>query len=133
VIAYLAGQDAIAYDQRGWGTAASLSGPYSLQQMAADVDSVAARLGPEHVVLAGHSAGGNFAQIVALSRPAYLSGLVLVAPAPPRQPAHVTTAHQQKLAPAYDTAESAAFSLDNGDSTFPWYQRFKARTVPDSV
>jgi pimeloyl-ACP methyl ester carboxylesterase len=113
VIGHLGGQDAIAYDQRGWGTAAALSGPYSLQQMAADVDTIAARAGLEHVVLVGHSMGGKVAQIVAGRRSAYLSGLVLVAPAPPRRPPHVTAAYQHQLAHAYDTAESAAFSLDN--------------------
>jgi pimeloyl-ACP methyl ester carboxylesterase len=73
VIEHLAGQDAVVYDQRGWGTAASVSGPYSLDQMAADVDAVAAHEGLEHVVLVGHSMCGKVAQIVAGRQPAYLS------------------------------------------------------------
>jgi pimeloyl-ACP methyl ester carboxylesterase len=133
VITCLVGRDAIAYDQRGWGAAASLSGPYSLQQMAADVDTVAARLGLERVVLIGHSMGGKVAQIVAGRRPAYLSGLVLVAPAPPRPPAHVTSAYQQELAHAYDTAESAAFSLDNVLAHKPLSDDLRRQVLHDSL
>jgi pimeloyl-ACP methyl ester carboxylesterase len=133
VIEHLGGQDAIAYDQRGWGAAASLGGPYSLQQMAADVDTIATRLGLEHVVLVGHSMGGKVAQIVAGRRPAYLSGVVLVAPAPPRRPGHVTTEYQQKLAHAYDTAESAAFSLDNILAHKPLSDDLRQQVLHDSL
>jgi pimeloyl-ACP methyl ester carboxylesterase len=113
VIGNLGGQDAIAYDQRGWGAAASVSAPYSLQQMAADVDAIVASEQLEQVVLVGHSMGGKVAQVVVGRRPTYLSGLVLVAPAPPKPPARVTREYQQQLAHAYDDAESAAASLDN--------------------
>jgi pimeloyl-ACP methyl ester carboxylesterase len=76
VIEHLGGQDVIAYEQRGWGQAASVSSPYSLLQMAADVDAVVAGEGLEPVVLVGHSMGGKVSQIVAGKRPRYLSGLV---------------------------------------------------------
>jgi pimeloyl-ACP methyl ester carboxylesterase len=113
VIENMGGQDAIAYEERGWGAAASVSAPYSLRQMAADVDAVVASEGLGQVVLVGHSMGGKVSQIVAGKRPSYLSGLVLVAPAPPRPPAHVTAEYQQQLAHAYDTAESVESSLDD--------------------
>ncbi|WP_261564417.1 alpha/beta fold hydrolase [Frankia gtarii] len=113
VIGQLGALDTAAYDQRGWGTASSLAGPYSLDQLASDVDTVVAREGLDRVVLVGHSMGGKIAQIVAGRRPAYLAGLVLVAPAPPRPPAHVTDEYQRRLAHAYDSAESVEFSIEN--------------------
>jgi pimeloyl-ACP methyl ester carboxylesterase len=115
------------------GTAAAVSGPYSLEQMAKDVDAIAVHEGLEHVVLVGHSMGGKVAQIVAGRQPAYLSGLVLVAPAPPRRPAHVTAEYRQQLAHAYDTAESVRFSLDNMLSHAPLSEDIREQVVHDSL
>jgi pimeloyl-ACP methyl ester carboxylesterase len=113
VASHLGDRDLVVYDQRGWGTASALAGPYSLEQLAADADAVVAWEGLERVVLVGHSMGGKVAQIVAGRRPAYLAGLILVAPAPPRPPAHVTGKFQRRLAHAYDSAESVEFSIEN--------------------
>jgi pimeloyl-ACP methyl ester carboxylesterase len=73
----------VAFDQRGWGESIATDGRYGLAAMADDVEAVAQRLGLSRFVLVGHSMGGKVAQIVAGRRPAGLSGLVLVAPAPP--------------------------------------------------
>jgi pimeloyl-ACP methyl ester carboxylesterase len=133
VIKHLGGQEVISYDQRGWGTAASVDGPYSLGQMAADVDAVAIHEGLECVVLVGHSMGGKVAQIVAGTQPGYLCGLVLVAPAPPRPLAHVTPEYQEQLAHAYDRAESVRFSLDNVLSYIPLSEDLRQQVIHDSL
>ena len=133
VIELLGGQDAVVYDQRGWGTAASVTGPYSLEAMAADVDTIVAREGLEQVVLVGHSMGGKVAQIVAGRQPAYLSGLVLVAPAPPRPPVYVTPEYQQQLARAYDTAESVRFSLNHVLAYAPLGEDLREQVLHDSL
>jgi pimeloyl-ACP methyl ester carboxylesterase len=84
VIDRLAGKArCIALDQCGWGESIATDGRYGLAAMADDIEAVAQRLGLSRYVLVGHSMGGKVAQIVAGRRPAGLSGLVLVAPAPP--------------------------------------------------
>jgi pimeloyl-ACP methyl ester carboxylesterase len=84
VIADLAGSArCVALDQRGWGSSRSLDGRYDLDAMADDVEDIVAALDFQRVVLVGHSMGGKVAQIVAARKAPFLSGLVLVAPAPP--------------------------------------------------
>lgn len=73
----------VALDQRGWGASKSLDGRYDLEAMADDVENVVEALHLDHVVLVGHSMGGKVAQIVAARNAPFLTGLVLVAPAPP--------------------------------------------------
>jgi pimeloyl-ACP methyl ester carboxylesterase len=133
VIEHLPDVPALAYDQRGWGTAASVSGPYSLEQLAADVDTIAVNRGLEQVVLVGHSMGGKVAQIVAGTQPAYLSGLVLVAPAPPRPPAHVTAEYQEQISHAYDSVESVTFALDNVLTHQPLSADIREQVLHDSL
>jgi pimeloyl-ACP methyl ester carboxylesterase len=70
----------VAPDLPGHGPLGGRGEP-SIPAYAKWVDAFVAALGPEPVVLAGHSMGGAVAQTVALARPARLSGLVLVATA----------------------------------------------------
>ena len=72
----------VTYDQRGWGDSVNAPGPYDMERLADDAQSVIATLGYTDYVLVGHSMGGKIAQALAARRPAGLAGVVLVAPAP---------------------------------------------------
>ena len=74
---------AIAINQRGWGGSRVVDGRFGLEALADDVAAVVAALRIDRYVVVGHSMGGKVAQILALRKPHGLSGLVLVAPAPP--------------------------------------------------
>ncbi len=76
----LVGRSMVAWDQRGWGAQAGLVGPYGLEALADDVETVVSRLALRDVVVVGHSQGGKVAQILGRRRPVWLQGLVLVAP-----------------------------------------------------
>ncbi|SFI93917.1 Pimeloyl-ACP methyl ester carboxylesterase [Amycolatopsis sacchari] len=108
----LPGRPVVRYDQRGWGAARELPGPYGLTQLADDALRVVDELGLSRYVLIGHSMGGKVAQLVAARRPDGLAGLVLVAPAPPR-PAEVSAEEREALAHAYDNAETVTAALDH--------------------
>ena len=69
--------------QRGWGGSRAMDRRYDLDALANDVTTVAAALGIGRYVLVGHSISGKVAQLVAGQRLPGLTGLVLVAPAPP--------------------------------------------------
>jgi pimeloyl-ACP methyl ester carboxylesterase len=78
-----AGHEVIAYDARGHGE----SGPappdegYGYPWLLADLERVvAARVGEERFVLAGHSMGAHTAVAYALAHPQRLAGLVVIGP-----------------------------------------------------
>ena len=73
------GWHAVAPDLRGHGRSDRPTDPdaYSLELMAADVVALADRLGWDRFALVGHSMGGAVAQLVALTQPDRLTGLVL--------------------------------------------------------
>jgi pimeloyl-ACP methyl ester carboxylesterase len=74
------GWHAVAYDQRGHGHSGHPAGEaaFSLQLFADDLLAVADHMGWDRFVLLGHSMGGMVAQMVALSSPHRLAGLVLM-------------------------------------------------------
>ena len=74
------GWQAIAYDQRGHGQSAHPDdeAAFSLQIFKDDLLALVGVLGWDRFVLLGHSMGGMVAQLVALSAPGRLSGLVLM-------------------------------------------------------
>jgi pimeloyl-ACP methyl ester carboxylesterase len=100
------------YDQRGWGDSADAPGPYDLQQLADDAQSVIATLRYTDYVLVGHSMGGKVAQSIAARRPTGLAGVVLVAPAPAR-PAGSTEQLQQLTMHAYDDQHTVEQNIDH--------------------
>ena len=102
----------IAYDQRGWGASRSLPGPFTLDALADDAQRVIDTVQSNNYVLVGHSMGGKIAQLVSARRPAGLTGVVLVAPAPP-EPADITAAQQEALGHAYDSADTVNRSIDH--------------------
>lgn len=105
------GGGVVSFDHRGWGMSRELPGPYDLEQLADDLIEVVGGLDLSQYVLVGHSMGAKVAQLVAARHPAGLTGLALVAPAPPR-PAEVTAEGQQALSHAYDDATTVRAAID---------------------
>jgi pimeloyl-ACP methyl ester carboxylesterase len=120
------------YDHRGWGRSNALPGPFDLAQLASDAAAVIEALDTD-VVLVGHSMGGKVAQLVAAERSSALTGLVLVAPAPPEPPATITPQFQQQLANAYDSPESVADALDHVLTAIPLSAPLRAAVLEDSL
>ena len=52
----------VNYDQRGWGDSVDAPGPYDIQRLADDAQSVVATSGHSDYVLVGHSMGGKVAR-----------------------------------------------------------------------
>ncbi|MBY8887075.1 alpha/beta hydrolase [Streptomyces sp. PTM05] len=123
----------VRYDQRGWGAARELPGPHDLDALADDLAAVVTALGTRRYVLVGHSMGGKVAQLLAARRPSGLAGLVLVAPAPPEPPAHVTEEYRQALAHAYDSAQDVGTPLDHVLTAAPLPEPVRAGVVRDSL
>jgi pimeloyl-ACP methyl ester carboxylesterase len=71
----------VSIDLPGYGKSAKANFEYSMAFYARIVDGVIERLGLCHVVLVGHSMGGQIALTHALRYPGKAEGLVLVAPA----------------------------------------------------
>ncbi len=108
----LAGREIVQVDFRGWGRSAHLTGPGSIEQHAADVSAIIDAEALDDYVLVGHSMGGKVAQLVASRRPEGLRGVVLVAPAPARKSAHITSGFQEQLSHAYDDEKSIVAARD---------------------
>ncbi|MFI9721817.1 alpha/beta fold hydrolase [Streptomyces sp. NPDC052396] len=128
-----ADRDTVCFDQRGWNASRALPGPYHLGQLADDLLDMIAGLGLDRYVLAGHSMGGKVSQLVAARRPAGLAGLVLLAPAPPRPPATVTTEYRQALGHAYDSAETVEQALQHALTACPLAPAARRAVVRDSL
>jgi 3-oxoadipate enol-lactonase len=72
----------IAADNRGAGRSAKPPGPYSIEQMAADVAGLMDRLELPRAHVLGMSLGGRIAMALALAEPVRVNRLVLVATGP---------------------------------------------------
>lgn len=66
---------------RGYGSSRSITGSYTIEEMAADALDVADHLGWESFSVIGHSMGGKAAQLVAATAPHRIRKLVTVASA----------------------------------------------------
>ncbi|MCH9672989.1 MAG: alpha/beta fold hydrolase [Gammaproteobacteria bacterium] len=73
-----AGFRILRYDLRGHGGSDAPPGPYSLEQMAGDIDALCHHWNIERVHVVGVSLGGQIAQTFALNYPERLASLVLV-------------------------------------------------------
>ncbi len=76
----------ITHDHRGLGASHAWDGPYSVDQIAADVLGLMDRLGVAKAHLVGHSLGGAVAQSIAADHPDRVAGLVLYATWPCEDP-----------------------------------------------
>ena len=77
-----AGHRVIAVDNRGAGRSAKPPGPYTIEQMAADLAALAAHLGLSCAHVLGISMGGRIAMTLAVERPGLVDRLVLVSTGP---------------------------------------------------
>jgi aminoacrylate hydrolase len=66
----------ITYDQRGAGTTDHPDEPYSIAQLADDLQALIAGLQLERPLLIGHSTGGAIGQVLAAREPQLLAGMV---------------------------------------------------------
>jgi pimeloyl-ACP methyl ester carboxylesterase len=96
--------EVVAYDRRGFGT--TTYEPEGHDQVA-DLCAVLDALGLERVVLVGNSRGGEIALDAALTHPARVSALVLVAPAVSGAPAATGSQIDPVAAAIWETLEAA--------------------------
>ena len=106
-----AAQRCIAVDFRGWGESGKNPTDYRLETLAEDILALLENLRLTRFVLVGHSMGGKVAQIVATRRPAGLTQLVLIAPAPPTALA-VPADKQQSYIDNYSSPKGVERALD---------------------
>lgn len=133
VLAHLDPRTPVAsYDHRGWGSSSTLPGPFDLAQLTKDAIAVVDALDTD-VVLVGHSMGGKVAQLVAAERPMPLTGLMLVAPAPPEPPSTITPQFQRQLAHAYDNPQTVASAIDHVLTASPLTSALRAAVIEDSL
>ena len=95
----------IAYDQRGWGESDAPAEAYSIADLANDAVLLIEAMDFNRYVHVGHSMGGKVAQLVASRNPTGLTGLVLVAPAPPTA-VHLPEPVREQQIHAYDNREN---------------------------
>ena len=69
-------------DIRGYGNSRSISGKYSIGEVAADTIALADQLGWQKFHVVGHSMGGKAAQKVAMDAPLRVQSVVAVTPVP---------------------------------------------------
>jgi pimeloyl-ACP methyl ester carboxylesterase len=104
-------------DLRGWGDSTPTQGSqapqgYALNDFVADAVALVDELGLNDYVLIGHSMGGKIAQLFASKRPKGLTGLILIAPAPPG-PLNLPPQAMVAMASAYDSAQSVEQALEH--------------------
>ncbi len=89
----------ITHDHRGLGGSDPWNGPYSVDQIAADVLALMDQLDIAKAHIVGHSLGGAVAQAIAADHPARVAGLVIYAswPGPDAYFARVMTMRRQML------------------------------------
>jgi pimeloyl-ACP methyl ester carboxylesterase len=121
----------VVYDQRGWGAARDLPGPYGINELADDVIDVVRELGIGRYVLVGHSMGGKVAQLAASRNPEGLAGVVLIAPAPPRPTVDADAARRRSH--AYDSRESISDALERVLTYRPLAAGLREQVITDSL
>lgn len=132
VIAGLAcGRAVVSYDQRGWGGARDLPGPYGISQLADDVLDVVRECGIGRYVLVGHSMGGKVAQLAAARRPKGLAGLILIAPAPARPAVDAEAAERRSH--AYDSRTTVSNALQRVLTYRPLPAGLREQVLTDSL
>lgn len=132
VIDELPGRDVLTIDFRGWGRSRSLSGPFSIRQLAEDTLGVITDAGLSDFVLVGHSMGGKVSQIVGALQPEGLRSLVLVAPAPAKPADAVTEEYCESLSHAYESDETTSMARDEILTANPLSDALKAQVLEDS-
>jgi pimeloyl-ACP methyl ester carboxylesterase len=101
----------VAIDHRGWGQSGAPASGFSLADMADDAQAVIGALDLERYILVGHSMGGKVSQLIASRRPRGLTGVALIAPAPPG-PLNLPLAVRQAMVHAYESRDSIIATVD---------------------
>lgn len=119
-----AGHEVVAYDARGHGESdpAPADGGYGYPELVGDLeDVVAATIGEERFVLAGHSMGAHTAVAYALGNRARLAGLVVIGPTYTGEISPSTLAYWDGLAAALEDAGVDGFVdyIDRNQETDP--------------
>jgi pimeloyl-ACP methyl ester carboxylesterase len=131
IAAITSGNTIVTFDQRGWGQARDVTGPYDIQRLAEDVLDVVSGLALESYVLIGHSMGGKVAQLVASNQPTGLRGLVLVAPAPPRPNVEPETAERRSR--VYDSRDTVSNAIDRALTHVSLRADLREQVLTDSL
>jgi pimeloyl-ACP methyl ester carboxylesterase len=131
IAALTSGNTMVTFDQRGWGQARDVPGPYDIQRLAEDVLAVVSGLALESYVLIGHSMGGKVAQLVASKQPKGLLGLVLVAPAPPRPNVGPETAERRSH--VYDSRDTVSNAIDRALTHVSLRADLREQVITDSL
>lgn len=133
IAALLASHRCLAPDLRGWGASdAPMDEAYSLADFADDIAALITDFGLHDYVLVGHSMGGKIAQLLAARRPPGLTGLVLVAPAPPG-PLTMQPEAMAAMRVAYSSPESVCAVLDHVLTAKPLVGELREQVIVDSL
>jgi pimeloyl-ACP methyl ester carboxylesterase len=98
----------VLFDNRGVGESDAPDGPYSVAQMAADVEAVLDAAGLERTNLFGVSLGGYIAQEFVLTQPERVEKLILCSTAPGGPKAHPMPQRTVDVFATYPTMERKA-------------------------
>ena len=121
----------IAIDFRGWGLSDKNASDYTLETLADDVIGVINHFGLRSFVLVGHSMGAKVAQLLAARRPEGLTGLVLIAPAPPVSPG-VPEERRRGMLAAYQTREGVDAAIGRL-AALPLSKAHREQVIEDSL
>jgi pimeloyl-ACP methyl ester carboxylesterase len=119
-----AGHEVVSYDARGHGESDPAPGDrgYGYPELAGDLEAVvAATVGEERFILAGHSMGAHTAVAYALRHPERLDGLVVVGPVYMGEISAATLAYWDGLAASLETGGVDGFVdyIDREQETDP--------------
>ncbi|MEU5161101.1 alpha/beta hydrolase [Streptomyces sp. NPDC020875] len=123
-----------AMDQRGYGEARGLPGPYTTERIARDALALAGHLGWDTFSLVGHSMGGKAAQHVLALAPDRVRALVGISPVP-ASGAGLDDAARRFFASAADDpdARRAIISTTTGDRLpGPWLDHMVRLSLANS-
>ena len=135
------GREIITYDRAGFGASDEVKGPWSLRSATDDLAAGLTRLGATHgVILVAHSLAGEIATSLALQRPKWLAGAVLVdANVPEFFNDAVIEQTMAQYAPAVQAARAAPTSKEArqlvalADSFVETHRAFHKMAWPDAV
>jgi 3-oxoadipate enol-lactonase len=118
----------IAVDLRGHGASAPSSAPFTVEDMAADVEALVRRLNLPRPVIVGLSMGGGVAQALAIHKPTLLAGLVLVSTS-----SHFPEATRDRMLRRADHAEHAGMAAVIDETVPRWFTPGFSERRPDDV
>lgn len=119
-------------DLPGWGRSKPSERGCRIADLAASIDEMIPSLALDRVILIGHSMGGKVVQYLAGQRPAWIEGLVLVAPSP-ALPMEIPESWRDAMLSVYDSRESVGATLDNVLTATPLEGMVRNQAIADSL